>query len=237
MLTLSHPTIKKMNCIDGDEPFVNISGLDGRIAVDSSRQLITSRSGYFSWVRADVAQRLVAAARLLPREYQLLVVEGYRPLEVQRKYFDDYTATLREAHAYVDEAALYEMVSKWVAPPDVGGHPAGAALDLTLQFADGRHVEMGSVVNANDAESSGACYTDSSFITREAAKNRTVLFTAMSAAGFVNYPSEWWHWSYGDRYRAVVNNMPFALYGPVEETAFLRDAVHDAATSARNLNF
>ena len=25
-------------------------------------------------------------------------------------------------------------------------------------------------------------------------------FRAMHGAGFVNYPHEWWHWSYGDRF-------------------------------------
>ena len=25
---------------------------------------------------------------------------------------------------------------------------------------------------------------------------------ALSTAGFVNYPTEYWHWSYGDRYWA-----------------------------------
>jgi zinc D-Ala-D-Ala dipeptidase len=31
----------------------------------------------------------------------------------------------------------------------------------------------------------------------------------------VNYPTEWWHWSYGDRYWAVMTDAPAALYGPV----------------------
>jgi hypothetical protein len=31
---------------------------------------------------------------------------------------------------------------------------------------------------------------------------RDVLATAMSAAGLVNYPAEWWHSSYGDQYWA-----------------------------------
>ncbi len=28
-------------------------------------------------------------------------------------------------------------------------------------------------------------------------------------------PTEWWHWSYGDRYWALVTGAPAALYGPV----------------------
>lgn len=46
----------------------------------------------------------------------------------------------------------------------------------------------------------------------------------MTAAGFVNYPSEWWHWSYGDRYWAVCEKQPHALFGPVEEEALIEMA-------------
>ncbi|MEU3710149.1 M15 family metallopeptidase [Streptomyces catenulae] len=30
--------------------------------------------------------------------------------------------------------------------------------------------------------------------------HRRLLACALRGAGFVNYPTEWWHWSYGDRY-------------------------------------
>ena len=33
----------------------------------------------------------------------------------------------------------------------------------------------------------------------EVRKNRRLLYHVMSAAGFVNYDGEWWHYSYGDR--------------------------------------
>lgn len=217
MLTLAHPSIKRMEYIECGEAFVNLQGIHERIAVDMSRQLISSDGDYFCWSRHDVAKRLVTAARRLPPHLRLLVVEAYRSLDVQRSYFRDYTHVLKRDYPWLDGDALYEKVSQWVAPPEVGGHPTGAAIDLTLQHIDGGHVDMGTVLNANDAESSGACFTDSAFITREAARNRAILRDAMSAAGFVNYPSEWWHWSYGDRYWAVVSGKPHAVYGPVEE--------------------
>ena len=34
-------------------------------------------------------------------------------------------------------------------------------------------------------------------------------------AGFVNYPTEWWHWSFGDRYWAFVTGHGAARYGQV----------------------
>jgi len=43
------------------------------------------------------------------------------------------------------------------------------------------------------------------------------LIAALTGAGFTNYPSEWWHWSFGDRYWAVMQRESHAIYGPVEE--------------------
>lgn len=37
-------------------------------------------------------------------------------------------------------------------------------------------------------------------VTNAARRHRDILASAMDAAGFINYPAEWWHWSYGDRY-------------------------------------
>jgi len=49
--------------------------------------------------------------------------------------------------------------------------------------------------------------------------NRAVLAAAMTVAGFVNYPTEWWHWSYGDRYWALVSGAPAAIYGTLTRLA------------------
>ncbi|CAG2335316.1 dipeptidase [Burkholderia sola] len=73
-------------------------------------------------------------------------------------------------------------------------------------------------MNASDRESPGACYTRTPFISRAAARNRQILIDAPIRAGFTNYPSEWWHWSFGDRYWAAIQNESHAIYGPVEES-------------------
>jgi D-alanyl-D-alanine dipeptidase len=40
----------------------------------------------------------------------------------------------------------------------------------------------------------------------------------MSTAGFLNYPTEWWHFSYGDRYWALDTGEQTAIYGPRDRT-------------------
>jgi D-alanyl-D-alanine dipeptidase len=44
-------------------------------------------------------------------------------------------------------------------------------------------------------------------------QNRLVMIKALTAVGMANYPTEWWHWSYGDRYWALAAGAAAAHYG------------------------
>ncbi|MGO4421161.1 M15 family metallopeptidase, partial [Streptomyces sp. MCAF7] len=109
---------------------------------------------------------------------------------------------------------VHQAASRYVSPPEIAPHSAGAAVDLTLVTADGRELDMGTRVNASPEESDGACYTHADNIGPEARANRRMLGAALTAAGLVNYPTEWWHWSFGDRYWALATGADSALYGP-----------------------
>jgi D-alanyl-D-alanine dipeptidase len=50
-------------------------------------------------------------------------------------------------------------------------------------------------------------------VTEGARRHRDILASAMDTASFINYPAEWWHWSYGDRYWAFQAGRSTALYG------------------------
>jgi len=91
-------------------------------------------------------------------------------------------------------------------------HVGGAAVDLTLVDADGNELDLGCPEAATPEESDGACYTDAPGLSARACENRAMLGEALSSAGMVNYPTEWWHWSYGDRYWAYVSGADHAVY-------------------------
>ncbi|GAB3089139.1 M15 family metallopeptidase [Nocardioides zeae] len=68
---------------------------------------------------------------------------------------------------------------------------------------------------ATPEQSQGRCFTDSPTITPRARAHRALLGAVLGSAGLVNYPTEWWHWSWGDRYWALTSGAPAAVYGPV----------------------
>jgi D-alanyl-D-alanine dipeptidase len=74
------------------------------------------------------------------------------------------------------------IADRRVSPPEVAPHSAGAAIDRTLCADDGTELDL------------------------------ATLAESLHAAGLVNYPTEWWHWSYGDRYWAMATGAPRAIY-------------------------
>ncbi|QCW50245.1 M15 family metallopeptidase [Nocardioides dongxiaopingii] len=167
-------------------------------------------------VRAGLAGRLTAAAAALPAGVGLKVVEGHRTVAEQRAIIATYAADLCARHPGISATDLHVLTSRFVAPVDVAPHVAGAAVDVTLVDACGDELDLGTPIDATPEQSEGRCYLDADGIGADARAHRDLLALVLRGAGLVNYPTEWWHWSYGDRYWALLTGAPHALHGPVE---------------------
>ena len=181
-------------------------------------------------VRRPVLDRLLVAAAALPAGLTLALNEGYRPPALQRKWFEVYSGRLRVEHPTATAAEIHRMASRFISPPEIAPHTAGAAVDVQLLSADGRVVDHGCRLDASPEESGGRCYTAHPDVVGAARAHRDALSAAMTAAGFVNYPTEWWHWSYGDRYWALATGAPHALFGPVDLPAATTPRLTDVPT-------
>ncbi|MCX4972740.1 M15 family metallopeptidase [Streptomyces sp. NBC_00620] len=212
IVLMSDPKIAAIPVVDCGELLVDVRERE-LFPVDARRR---DDSGAFAHLRAGVLTRLVKARALLPGGVRLLFVEGYRPPALQREYFERYAAELRADNPGWDAERVRNAASRYVSPPEIAPHSAGAAVDLTLVGADGQELDMGTRVNASPEESDGACYTAADGISLRARANRRLFGDALKAAGLVNYPTEWWHWSYGDRYWALTTGADHAIYGPRE---------------------
>ncbi len=168
------------------------------------------------WLRRPVLERLQDAAAALPGDLRLALNEGYRRPAVQRQYFESYAARLRRLDPRRDAAEIHRLASRFVSPPEVGPHTAGSAADVVLTTPEGEVLDVGCPIDANPEESEGRCYTRHPDVTGEALLLRRELVAALAGAGLVNYPTEWWHWSFGDRYWALATGRSHALFGTVE---------------------
>jgi len=198
-ILLSDPRVSAIPVQDCGEPLVRLDPCLGRRA----------------FVRASLAERLYDAQGLLPAGIHLHVVEGHRSAAAQRAIVASYSAELCAAHPGISPTDLEVLSSRFVAPLAVAPHVAGAAVDLTLIDACGDELDLGTPIDATPEQSGGRCYFDAPGITPDARAHRALLTRVLGTVGLVNYPTEWWHWSYGDRYWALVTSAPHALYGPV----------------------
>jgi zinc D-Ala-D-Ala dipeptidase len=212
IVLMSDPKIAAIPVAECGERLVDVRR-DDSLLVDTREQ---DPAGAFAYLREGLLERLVKAQAMLPQGLRLLFVEGYRPPSLQRKYFEEYADHLRVAHLDWSAEQIHSAASRYVSPPDIAPHSAGAAVDLTLADADGHELDLGTRMDADPEESEGACYTHAANISGKARANRKLLGTALTAVGLVNYPTEWWHWSFGDRYWALITGEAAALYGPTE---------------------
>lgn len=205
---IDDPRVLACRIADNGEPLIDMSTVT-TLAIDKSRTRVQQLSDSPFQVRSGVADRLARAQAGLPEGYQLQIKEGWRPVWVQERIWQQTLDHVRASHPGLPEEDLHRESARFTAPPDSAPpHSTGGAVDLIL-LHHGEAAEMGWGFN-QPGEGSRTAYP----LDGPAKQNRDILGHAMDAAGFINYPAEWWHWSYGDRYWAFQSSGETALYGP-----------------------
>ncbi len=230
-ILLSDPRILAIPVVELDEPLVCLA-CHGEVSVASLGPTppfglpAPDGAAVHGLVRASLAVRLGRASRALRHGMQLHVVEGYRPMSAQRRFFAAYVRQLMQREPRLNDRERERLASRFVAPPEVAAHPSGAAVDITLVDRHGRPLDMGTPIDATPEQSSGACYLEATGIDPTVRTRRRQLAEVLEDEGLVNYPTEWWHWSFGDRYWAHATGSTSAMYGQVE---WMRSHSHAAA--------
>lgn len=169
-------------------------------------------------LRVGAIQRLFNAekiiAELTHNVWSLKVTDAYRPLTLQREYYTKIRREFQEKEGLTGQA-LYDRIAPLIADPDVQPpHTTGGTVDLTLyDIATHTDIDMGGTIDDFTNELTWTWHRDLHDL--EAQKNRCLLFWAMSQAGFINTPQEWWHYQYGDREWALRTGAKAALYEPL----------------------
>ncbi|CAM5681230.1 D-alanyl-D-alanine dipeptidase [Streptomyces glaucescens] len=149
IILLSDRRVAATPVAENGEPLVDAREIPA-LRVDPRQ---ADEDGSYAHVRADVMRRLLLAQAALPHGVRLLMVEGFRPPELQRSYFDSYADEMRLANPGAGAERIRELASAYISPPEVAPHVSGGAVDLTLCTEDGAELPLGTEVNATPEES------------------------------------------------------------------------------------
>lgn len=207
---------------ENNEPLVSIEN-DPKIFFAQFKEYTAS---YI--VRKTIAQKLIAVAKSLPENIQLVLIEGYRSTVSQQDGWDKTMSKLKLAYLNMSQENLEQKARMVVAKPTpLANHHCGGAIDVTLRYSDGEYLDMGtsypdvltSMDQYKNAYKKFPMFPNSFFqkrITKEQELNRKILRDAMETEDFVWYPGEWWHYCWGDRMWAVYTNQTECVYGSIE---------------------
>ncbi len=209
MKALLKEELYKVEIKENNEPLVEI--------LETERVKLLREHRYLSpYLRGAVVDMLHVAADNLPADHKLLVVTAYRPKWMQQELWEQRVWQMTKRHPFkrlFSPKKFKRMVGVYTAPPGGSSHQCGAAVDVTILDPEGNRFDMG----AELTDFGKKCHTETDLITEKQKQNRRALFDAMTKAGFVNYPLEWWHYSYGDRHWAAQTNRGECQYGFIEE--------------------
>jgi D-alanyl-D-alanine dipeptidase len=176
---------------------------------------------YYTKIRKTVFEKLCQAQKKLSKGWCFRLYEGFRSLQVQQILFEEeYQRVVARYPNEIDEFHFYEA-TRMVSPvinfdgsQNIPAHNTGGAVDIEIITENGQLVDMGMAAKDWCNVDPEICLTDCKLISKTAQQNRKLLLEIMQAQGFVNYPTEWWHFSYGDRYWAYHQPVKQAIYGP-----------------------
>jgi len=173
--------------------------------------------------RRSLAAKLCQAAANLPAGFKLAVLECWRPQHIQKRMHLGVRRRLRARYPDWSDTKLVRMANTLSAPlnPRVPPpHSTGGAVDLWLCDPDGNHLDASSPYEILDPR---GYRFDAEGLTSEARRHRQIVWNALTPAGLTNYPSEYWHWSYGDQGWAYRGGHPNAIYGPITPDGYVPD--------------
>lgn len=143
-----------------------------------------------AYLQKDVAERLSKCQDYLTSidsKLFLLIYDAVRPLSTQQKMWDA-----------LDTIPFQER-TKFVSNPENGSvHNYGAAIDLTICNSKGESLDMGA--GYDDIRKIAYPILEDQFLasgelTIKQIENRKLLRKVMKSQGFINIPSEWWHFN------------------------------------------
>jgi len=205
--------LRRVKIHESGEPLVDFLELCSDLRMDRPRFNYRRETV----MRRGAAERLCRANQtLLKQDLRIQIIEGWRPPFIQRRMYRAIWKQFQEKYPDKSENALKRIVNQFSAPMSPHSpppHTTGGAMDLALCTLDGTPLDMQSPYEATDHASFPF---DAPRLSDEARRHRALLADALAEQGITNYPSEFWHYSYGDQGWAYRGGHEVAIYGAIE---------------------
>lgn len=221
-INIADPKIVSIQIIECHEPLIDLKN-QNLLQYGPPPETDLTKDCY-TMLRKTVFKKLCAVQNDLPNGWKIRVYEGYRSRAVQKQLFDQHYAKNLKDFELLSEEKLFYKTTLLVSPIvnldgsiNIPAHNTGGAVDLEIIGPDGKLVDMGMELTAWADVDPDLCQTDCKKISEGVRESRTILLNVMKRHGFVNYPSEWWHFSYGDRYWAHCLKKDYAIYGSADD--------------------
>lgn len=200
------------------EPFIDLKDYK-TIAFGSSPEIPNNTD--YTKMRRSVYNKLIEAQKMLPDGLKLCIYEGYRSLNLQEHLFNNRYDEVKKQHPNWSHKDIFIETTRLVAPVvnldeshNIPPHATGGAIDVYLINGKREVVDMGICVEDWMKDLDGSIsQTNSVKISDQAKMYRNIMSSVLTKVGFVNCPTEYWHWSFGDRYWAYHKKNEYAIYG------------------------
>ena len=166
-------------------------------------------------IRKQVLFKLYRIADKLPEGVNLKIYKTFRSRIKMSNNFEEVVSEIISENPEIGRHEAMKLAKFKTDDPkgSMGGHETGGAVDVALCDNNGVDFNYGTRFH----EYNDSTFTYSSHISKEQRKNRKQLVKIMKKQGFVNFPGEWWHFSYGDRmWAAYKGKRDGGIYGSAE---------------------
>lgn len=221
IIFIADTKITSIPIIECNEPLVNIKYEDN-LQYGPAPECELTASDYTK-IRKSIFEKLLKAQADLPKGWRFRLYEGFRSLKVQQLLFDQEFQRVQAKYPRLTFEEQFHETTRLISPvinldgsQNVPPHNTGSAIDIEIVTQDGQLVDMGMAAKDWPYVDSKICATQCKTVSKTAQTNRKLLCDIMQAHGFVNYPTEWWHFSYGDRYWAYFQSAKHAIYNSAD---------------------
>jgi D-alanyl-D-alanine dipeptidase len=212
--------VTRIEIIESNEEIIDLKKTNDILYDISDKNMIDTE---YTIIRKSVYKMLLKADELAKKYgFRICLFEGLRDINRQKMLFDNAYNRIKIENPDFNEKKVFDETCKIVSPVinfdgsiNIPAHSTGGAIDICLVDAK-THEYIDQGVRPDEPFTiESLSRTDSKLISEEGQKNRKILCEIMSSVGFINYPSEYWHWSYGDKYWALITKNKYAIYGSI----------------------